>query len=120
MYHSPNSLRQHTAGVGAAIRFGAVTVALGLGFLVVAAVWVSTCSGDTTDPLACGPPQRAVLALGAPAILLAGGLWAFLRTYQTRPRSHAWWAWQGAGGFLLVVTIPVLMVSLPPLAGQLG
>ena len=75
-----------------------VVAVLGIAFLVTAAVWVSTCSGATADTVACGVPQRTLLAVGAPVILLIGGLRAFFRTYQTWRRHETWWAWQGAAG----------------------
>ncbi len=117
MYQSPNDLRQDDANVRDAVRFGLGVAAAGVAFLVVAAVWVSTCGGDTADTMACGAPQRTLLAIGAPAILLIGGLRAFVRTYQTWRRQETWWAWQGAGWFLLTLMLLVLTMSMPPLAG---
>ena len=87
MYQSPNDLRQDDANVRDAVRFGLGVAAAGVAFLVVAAVWVSTCDGATADTVACGAPQRTLLAIGAPAILLIGGLRAFVRTYQTWRRA---------------------------------
>jgi hypothetical protein len=110
-------LRQDDANVRDAVRFGAIVAVVGVAFLITAAVWVSTCSGATADTVACGAPQRALLAVGAPAILLIGGLRAFLRTYQTWRRNETWWAWQGAAWFLLTLMLLVLTMSLPPLAG---
>ena len=117
MYQSPNDLRQDDANVRDAVRFGLGVAAAGVAFLVVAAVWVSTCGGDTADTMACGAPQRTLLAIGAPAILLIGGLRAFVRTYQTWRRQENWWAWQGAGWFLLTLMLLILTMSMPPLAG---
>lgn len=117
MYQSPNDLRQDDANVRDAVRFGLGVAAAGVAFLVVAAVWVSTCGGDTADTMACGAPQRTLLAIGAPAILLIGGLRAFVRTYQTWRRQETWWAWQGAGWFLLTLMLLILTMSMPPLAG---
>ena len=117
MYHNPNDLKQDDANVRAAVRFGLVVGVLGVAFLVVAAVWVSTCDGATADTVACGAPQRALLSLGAPLILLIGGLRAFVRTYQTWRRREIWWAWQGAGWFLLTLMLLVLTMSMPVIAG---
>ena len=117
MYQSSERLRHDDANVRDAVRFGAIVAVVGVAFLITAAVWVSTCSGATADTVACGAPQRALLAVGAPAILLIGGLRAFLRTYQTWRRNETWWAWQGAAWFLLTLMLLVLTMSLPPLAG---
>jgi len=100
------------------VRFGAVVAVIAVAFLITAAVWVSTCSGATADTVACGAPQRTLLAIGAPVILLIGGLRAFVRTYQTWRRRETWWAWQGVGWFLLTLMLLVLTMSLPPLAGS--
>lgn len=103
--------------VTAAIRFGLVTAVLGVLFLAVAAVLVRGCEGAVVDSATCGRPYRIVLALGAPVILFAGGLRAFVRTYQTWKRRQTWWAWQGAGWFLMLLMMTVLTMSLPALAG---
>ncbi|WP_431306112.1 hypothetical protein [Mycobacterium hubeiense] len=117
VYQNPNGLRHDDAEVRDAIRFGLLVAALAIAFLVVAAVWVSTCDGTTVDTAACGASQRMLLALGAPAILLIGALRAFLRTYQTWKKQQTWWAWQGAGWFLMTLMLLVLTMSLPALAG---
>ena len=118
MYQGSERVRQDDANVRDAMRFGAVVAVIGIAFLITAAVWVSTCSGATADTVACGAPQRTLLAVGAPAILLIGGLRAFFRTYQTWRRQETWWAWQGVGWFLLTLMLLVLTMSMPPLAGS--
>lgn len=125
VHHDPNDLRrglrddlrEDTAQVRAAVRFGLAAAVLGVAFLVLAAVWVSTCDGATADTVACGAPQRTLLALGAPLILFVGGLWAFVRTYQAWRNHETWWAWQGAGWFLLTLMLLVLTMSVPAIAG---
>ena len=117
VHHEPNDLRHDDPGVRDAVRFGLLVAVLAVAFLVVAAVWVSTCDGTTADTAACGVPQRALLAVGAPLILLIGGLRAFFRTYQTWRNHETWWAWQGAGWFLFTLMLLVLTMSMPALAG---
>ncbi|WP_245233975.1 hypothetical protein [Mycobacterium sp. PS03-16] len=99
------------------VRFAAAVAVLAGAFLALAAVWVSTCGGSVADALACGPPQRTALAAGAPVILLAGALWAFVRGHQNRRRSQAWWTWQVAGLGLIALTLLVAATSMPGLAG---
>lgn len=118
MYQSTERVRQDDANVREAIRFGAIVAVIGIGFLITAAVWVSTCTGATADTVACGVPQRTLLSIGAPVILLLGGLRAFFRTYQTWRKRETWWAWQGVGWFLLTMMLLVLTMSMPPLAGS--
>jgi hypothetical protein len=117
VHHNPNDLRHDDPSVRDAVRFGLVVAVLAVAFLVVAAVWISTCDGATADTAACGVPQRALLAVGAPLILLIGGLRAFFRTYQTWRNDETWWPWQGAGWFLLTLMLLVLTMSMPALAG---
>lgn len=103
--------------VRAAIRFAALAAAAGLGFLVIAALWVSTCPGVSVDTVACGAPQRMMLASGGPLILLSAGLWAFLRTYRVWRREGVWWGWHGAGWFLLTLTAVTVSLGVSPIAG---
>jgi hypothetical protein len=116
-FRNLNNVRHDHSDVREALRFGLVVAALAVAFLVTAAMWLSTCDGATADAAACGAPQRALLAIGAPVILLIGGLWAFVRTYQTWRNHDTWWAWQGTGFFLLTLMLLVLTMSMPALAG---
>jgi hypothetical protein len=103
--------------VGAAIRFAVLAAVAGVGFVVMAALWVSTCPGPGVDTVACGTPQRAMLACGGPLILFAGGLWAFLRTYRVWKANGVWWGWHGAGWFLLTLMVVTLGLGVSPIAG---
>lgn len=111
-------LGQDDGQVQSAVRFALLTAAAGIAFLAVAALWVSTCSGAmAVDTAACGVPQRTLLAFGGPVILLAGGVWAFVRTYRVWRDHGTWWAWQGAGWFLLMLMLLTLTMGAPPIAG---
>ncbi len=119
--------REHSGGdrlghedneVRAAVRFAVLAAVAGLAFLVVAALWASTCKGAMAiDTVACGAPQLTILALGAPLILLAAGCRAFLRTYRIWRNRGTWWAWQGAGWFLLMLMLVTLTMGVPSIAG---
>ncbi|HTY33378.1 hypothetical protein [Mycobacterium sp.] len=110
-------LGQDGGEVHAAIRFAVLAAAAGVGFVVLAALWVSTCPGTGVDTVACGAPQRTMLAFGGPLILMAGGLWAFLRTYQVWKAHGIWWAWHGAGWFLWTLMVVALGLGFSPIAG---
>ncbi|MEY8017830.1 hypothetical protein [Mycobacterium servetii] len=110
-------LGQEDGEVHAAVRFAALATAAGVGFLVMAALWVSTCPGVSVDTVACGAPQRTMLAFGGPLILLTAGLWAFLRTYRVWRREGTWWAWHGAGWFLLTLVAVTVSLGVSPIAG---
>ena len=96
------------------MRFAVLAALAGVGFLVVAALWDSTCTGAmSVDTAACGAPQLTVLALGGPVILLLGGVWAFVRTYRVWRDRGTWWAWQGTGWLLMVLTFVTLTMGAP-------
>ena len=120
MFRASQDLRHGDArsrdGILEAVRFSVGVAVAAFAFLAVAAVWVSTCGGSTFDTAACGAPQRTLLALGAPLILLTGGLRAFVRTYQLSRQHGIWWPWQGAGWFLMVAMLLVLAKSVPLVA----
>ncbi|KAA8968277.1 hypothetical protein [Mycobacterium sp.] len=104
--------------VHSAIRFAVLVAAAAVAFLAVAASWVSSCHGPmAVDTVACGVGERTLLAFGAPVILLGGGCWAFLKTYRAWRVQGSWWAWQGAGWFLLTLMLVTLTMSMPPIAG---
>ncbi|BBZ49232.1 hypothetical protein H7H82_08950 [Mycobacterium heidelbergense] len=110
-------LGQEDREVRAAIRFAVLAAAAGVGFVILAALWVSTCPASGVDTVACGAPQRTLLALGGPLILLASGLWAFLRTYRVWKARGTWWGWHGAGWFLLTLMVVALGLGVAPIAG---
>lgn len=104
--------------VQSAIRFAVLAAVAGVAFIVLAALWVSTCSGAmAVDTVACGTPQRTLLAFGGPVILLVSGVRAFVRTYRTWRDHGTWWAWQGAGWFLMTLMVLTLTMGVPPIAG---
>lgn len=117
MYRSPHSVRRDSADLREALRHAVGIATLGAVFLAVAAVWVSTCGGSVADALSCGVPQRTLLALGAPAILLVGAIRAFVRTHQLPDRGEAWLAWQLAAWTLLTLMVLAATLAGPALAG---
>lgn len=115
---SPGDRLGHDDGeVRAAVRFALAATVAGIGFLILALLWVSTCPGTTVDTVACGAPERTLLAAGGPAILLLAGLWAFLRSYRVRDAGRVWWGWYGAGWLLLTLMALTLVAGVPPIAG---
>jgi hypothetical protein len=100
--------------VHTAVRFAVLAALAGVAFLIMAGQWDSTCTGAmSVDTVACGAPQLTILAFGAPVILLAAGGWAFLRTYRIWRDRGTWWAWQGAGWFLMVLMFVTLVMGAP-------
>ncbi len=107
--------RRDRATFAAAVKLVAVFVAIALVLLLGTLAWVSGCKTGTGDgALAnCSGLQRNTLAIGPPAVLFVGGVWAFVRTYQVWRARGGWWIWQGAGWFLLVLMLVVLTMTVP-------
>jgi hypothetical protein len=114
-HHSTSDHLGHVdSEVHHAIRYAIVAAAAGVGFLIVGALWDSTCQGRlSVDTAACGVPQLTVLAFGGPLILFAAGVWAFVRTYRVWRSDGTWWAWQGAGWLLMVLTLVTVTMGAP-------
>lgn len=101
-----------------AVRYAVLAALAGVGFLVVAALWDSTCTGAlSVDTAACGAPQLTILAFGGPVILLVAGLYAFVRTYRVRHDRGTWWAWQGVGWLLMTLMFVTRTVGAAPIVG---
>ena len=105
-------------GVREAVRTGLGLAAVGLVFLLVADMWNGTCTGSIAQAAGCGVPEQAMLALGSPAILLAGGVWSLIRGMRVKNEQSAWLAWQAAGWSLLVLAVLCTVLALPSLPGQ--
>ncbi|WP_123025525.1 hypothetical protein [Mycolicibacterium stellerae] len=120
MYSATDDLRRSgpdaREGVRDAVRFSVGVAVAAAVFLAVAAVWAGTCGGSTFDAVACGAPQLTLFAIGAPLILLGGGLWAFLRTFQARRQDAVAWPWHAAGWVLMAVMLLVFATSVPSIA----
>jgi hypothetical protein len=95
-----------------AVRTGLGFAVAALVFYVLASVWIGTCTGSIANAAGCGAPQRAMLMMGAPGILLAGGFWALARGVRSH-RDQA--AWHGTGTVLLALMVFSVVISLPSL-----
>jgi hypothetical protein len=62
--------------------------------------------------------DSVVAASLVPAILLVGGIGAFVKTYRVWKDEGAWPAWQGAGWFLL--TLMLVTLAIPGAAISAG
>lgn len=102
--------------VRSAIGFALAIAGVASAFVVLAIWGVGSCD-PAAQTAACGRPYRTVLAVGGPAILAIGGLWAFARTYRVWRELGTWWGWHGAGWFLLTLTLVVLLLSGAPIMG---
>lgn len=95
----PYEFREDDPSVHQAARFGLTVGSLGILVLALSAYAVRH-----------GVDHWAAAA--APVFLFGGGIWAFVRTYQAWRHFRTWFAWQGAGWFLLLLAMVVLTMSL--------
>jgi hypothetical protein len=100
------------SGVRAAVRTGLAVAVAALVCYVLASMWVGTCTGSIANAAGCGAPQRAMLMMGAPGILLAGGFWTLARGVRSG-RDQA--AWHGTAAVLLGLMVFSVVGSLPSL-----
>ncbi|MBB3038779.1 hypothetical protein [Hoyosella altamirensis] len=77
-----------------AATYATVVIVLALGSMGVLLLWAAPESGGVAGNL---------LTFGPAAILLLGGIGAFVQTYRVWRRGGTWPLWQGAGWFLLVL-----------------
>jgi hypothetical protein len=101
--------------LASAVKFVGVFVVIAVLVLVAVAAWVHSCKSSSGDGMLanCTALQRNTLAFGPGAVLLIGGIWAFVRTYQVWKARGGWWIWQGAGWFLLVLMLVVYTATTP-------
>ena len=85
-WHDPQQFRAAVTYVGSVVVLAGVALA-------VTAVWHSLLAG-----------------ILVPGILFAGGVGAFVRTYQVWKAEGVWPIWQGAGWFLLMLFLICLGV----------
>ncbi|MFI6170727.1 hypothetical protein ACIBCN_28360 [Nocardia sp. NPDC051052] len=92
--------------------FGGGVVLLALVAMVITGAWV----GGRADCAGCASQPRYLLVVVPASILLVGTLAAFGNTYRVWRRGGPWVTWQGAGWFLMTITLIYLAIS----AGSVG
>lgn len=92
--------------------FGGGVVVLALATMVIIGVWV----GGRADCAGCASHPRYLVSVVPASILLVGTLAAFGNTYRVWRRGGPWVIWQGAGWFLMTLTLIYLAIS----AGSVG
>lgn len=110
-WHDPQTGRK-------AVRFCLAVLALAAVVIGLTLAWAFTQRGDQcTDAefAVCASPDRYILAMVPTAILLGGGIVAFVRSYRLYRAGGAWPIWQGAGWFLFVLMLFYMGVSAPAL-----
>ncbi|MGQ4599325.1 hypothetical protein [Nocardia sp. R6R-6] len=78
--------------------------------------WAARRECTNADTLLCDATAQAAVVIAPSAILLFGGIGAFVETYIQWRRGRAWPIWQGAGWFLFVLMVVYLGIG----GGSLG
>ncbi|MGH3726268.1 MAG: hypothetical protein ACRDUS_19340 [Mycobacterium sp.] len=114
MYSDPARKLRDKKTLTQAIRYSLAVLALAAIAFVTTVAWIGRCSVSLdADTAACGRDGVPVVTLVAPLILLAGGIIAFVQTYRVWKRRESWWIWQGAGWFLLLLMVAILILAQP-------
>lgn len=103
-----------------ATRYALVVIGVALAVMLLTVAWAATNREQCADTgyLVCASPDRYILALGPPAILLLGGLGAFARTYRVWREGGTWPIWHGAGWLLMTFMVLYLGISAEALVNR--
>ncbi|ANA98518.1 hypothetical protein [Mycobacteroides chelonae] len=112
MYSDPARKSLDKRTFGRAMWFSLAFVAIAAMTLITTVMWIGQCSIslDVNEAL-CRRHGTPMIALASPAVLLIGGIIAFVQTYRSWKRHESWWIWQGAGWFLLLLMVVNLMLA---------
>ncbi|MFE3290931.1 hypothetical protein [Rhodococcus sp. NPDC059234] len=98
-WNDPPTIRRAT-------RYTCAVIAVALVAMALAFAWGATNHDCPVDQARiCSTTDRWVLAVAPAAILLLGGLGAFVRTYRVWRSGGTWPIWQGAGWVLMVLML---------------
>ncbi|MGY1942772.1 hypothetical protein [Nocardia asiatica] len=103
-WHDPRGFRRAATYVAAVLAVAAVV------FLLIL-LWAAQRECAERDRLLCDAPAQVAIVLGPSAVLLIGGIGAFVETFLQWRRGRTWPIWQGAGWFLLVLMVVYLGIG---------
>lgn len=104
-----------------AVWFTVAVVIVALAVMGAAILWSVTGDGNQCADArfaVCESPERYILAMAPTAILLIGGIIAFVRSYRAWRVGGVWPIWQGAGWALFVLALIYLGISSPVLVTE--
>jgi len=100
-----------------AVIYGLSVIATAAVVCAIATVWAanrSACAAAETR--LCDDAAKTAVLFGPGLILLAGGIGAFVHTYQRWRADRSWRVWQGAGWFLFILMTAYLAIGAGSLA----
>ena len=106
-WHDPQTGRK-------AVRFCIEVIVIVAVVVGLTLAWALTAHGDEcadAEFAVCASPDRYILAIVPTAILLGGGIIAFVHSYRLYRAGGAWPIWQGAGWFLFVLMLVYVGLS---------
>jgi hypothetical protein len=110
-WHDPGMFRR-------AVRYAVLVLAAAALVFAVVDEWASRrepCA--LADSIFCDTASRAMVLGGPGLVLVVGTVGAFIVTYRMWRQHRAWPIWQGAGWFLLTVTLAYLAIGGGAVAG---
>lgn len=105
-WHDPREFRRASLYTAVVI---AVAAVVAVGSLLSGGSQAEQCQDAAFR--VCRDPERLVLAVGPPTVLLVGGLGAFGRTFRVWRAGGVWPIWQGAGWLLLALMLVYFTAS---------
>ncbi|GGN93617.1 hypothetical protein [Nocardia rhizosphaerihabitans] len=92
--------------------YGLSVIAVAAVVCVLATVWAANRDAcAAADTRLCDDAAKTAVLFGPAVILLAGGIGAFVHTFQRFRAGRSWRAWQGAGWFLFVLMTAYLAIG---------
>ncbi|WP_338890144.1 hypothetical protein [Rhodococcus sovatensis] len=105
-WNDPQEMRRATIYAGSVIIVAAVAATV--------AVVLGSSQADACRDAAfriCKDPERLLIAIAPPTILLLGGIGAFVNTYRVWKAGGVWPIWQGAGWLLFALMLVYFTMS---------
>lgn len=109
-WNDPSTLRRATMYTVSVLGGAALIFA-------VTAGWAAQRDQCLSQRMLCDVPAQLAVVLGPAAVLLLGGIGAFVRTYLAWRRRERWPIWQGAGWFLFTLMLVYLSIGGGAAAG---
>ncbi|WP_228001065.1 hypothetical protein [Nocardia australiensis] len=101
-----------------AATYALAVIAVAAAVFAITTIWAANRAAcSTADTTLCDTPAKTAVLLGPTAVLLLGGIGAFVRTYQQWRHGRNWPIWQGAGWFLFMLMTVYLAIGGGSVAG---
>ncbi|MQY25443.1 hypothetical protein [Nocardia aurantia] len=103
-WHDPGMFRR-------VVTYASTVVVIAALVLIAVQIWAGRREACASAATYCDTASRAAILGGPGLVLLIGTLGAFVTTYRVWRERRTWPIWQGAGWFLLVLTLAYLAIG---------